>query len=312
MDLEALEGHDRRPRPLPDVADDVAELPFGALWALRPLRKHRHRAARREPLEVHVAGGLLPARLVGVDSRPQGLPVGLGGELDVEPGLLPLPGAPRLGLEAIDLHRPVERQRDLVEEVALLPRAPLMPPEARMLRLRVAQPAAPLVGPKRFVPVASGRDEVEELTIGDQLPGGAERREMDLIGAVFVVPAVGLVVVALPEVHGPRRHLHPRVLRCWPLLAAGAPQLPFIGAELLFAPQIGQGHLAENRRRGLQMDPFVFDPHQNHPRRRILADRQLQRHRADEGVDAAADLAPVGANGSDARPVVVGSIEIVP
>ena len=76
MHLEALEGHDRRARPLPHVADDVAEL---------PLRKRRHRAARREVLEVDVARRHVPRGLVARHAVAEGLPVGLGGQRTFSP-----------------------------------------------------------------------------------------------------------------------------------------------------------------------------------------------------------------------------------
>ena len=96
---------------------------------------------------------------------------------------------------------------------------------------------------------------------------------MHLLGAVLVVPAIGLVVVALAEGHDPGWHFDPRVLRPRPLLATGPPQRLLLRRELRLAAEVGKRHLAENRRRCLQMDPFMFDPHQDHPGGRILADR---------------------------------------
>ena len=51
MHLEALKGHDRRASPLPDVANDVAEV---ALW------EGIDRTTGGEVLEVHVAWRVLP------------------------------------------------------------------------------------------------------------------------------------------------------------------------------------------------------------------------------------------------------------
>ena len=114
MHLEALEGHDRRASPLPDVADDVAEF---------PLRKGVDRRARRPMFQIDVARCPLPVGLVVRDCRrqrvTQGTPVWFGRQLDVFPRAGTEPRAVGLRLEAVDLDGPVERQRHLVEQVPL-------------------------------------------------------------------------------------------------------------------------------------------------------------------------------------------------
>src|SRR6185369_11237647 len=70
--------------------------------------------------------------------------------------------------------------------------------------------------------------------------------------------------------------------------------------------------LADQHRRGFEMDAFVFDAHYDHPPRMLPADRQAQRQRADQAVDGGPYFAAIGADLLDARPVVARVAEIVP
>ena len=314
MDLEALQGHDRRPRPLPDVADDVAEC-SGAV-GLVPLGKHGHRTARGKVLEIHVprraAAAASPGRLITRHEFAQGLPVGFGGEEDVLAGRRREPRAVGLRLEAVDLDRPVERQRRLVEEVSLPVAVGVASPESRVLGPRVMQPAAALLRPPRLVPVATRLDEREELGVRDETPPDAERRQRDLLHAVLVVPAVGVVVIPLAQPHRPGRHRDPLVGGRLAASRARAPEPAFLVGELVCPPQVLERHHAHDDARGLQVDPLVLDAHEDHPGRIIPADRRLQRHREDEVVHDLAHRGPIVAHPLHARPVVVRRIEVVP
>ena len=238
--------------------------------------------------------------------------MGLGGERH---GLARLPGEPRavgLGLEAIDLHGPVERQRDFLEEIALHPAAPAAQPELRVRGPRVAEPAPALVGPEGLVAVAARLDEGEELGVRHQPPRGAERGEGHFVDAILVVPAVGLVAGRLAEPHGHGRHRQPLVQRRRAVGRAGPPQPPLLGREVGPVPQFRERHLPHDHARRLQVDPFVLDSHEDHPGGRVGADREVERHPLDEGVDEPAQLVAIRAHGPHRRPVVVGRVEVVP
>ena len=303
VDLEALEGHDRRPRPLPDVAHDVAE---------PALREGFHRAARGEVVEVDVARRPVPGRLVAGHRLTQDVPMGFGGQEHVLAGCLRQPGAVGLGLQTVHLHRPVEGQRPLVEQVPLPDVAAAAEPELRMLGPGVVQPAAALLGPQRLVAVSAGRDEAAKLRVRDEPPTGAECRQVMLLDAVLVVPAVGVVIGPLAEADLAGGDREPLVRRGRPARGAGGPQPLLLGRELGAVPQFSERHLSHDHARRLEVDPLVLDPHEDHPGRGVPGDRQFERHRLDEVVDEFPHGGPVAADGGDRRPVVMGRVEVVP
>ena len=73
-----------------------------------------------------------------------------------------------------------------------------------------------------------------------------------------------------------------------------------------------QRQLADQHRRGLEMDAGVLDTHQDGPGRAAPGDRQRQGEGGDDRVDHVADLAPEVLRLGHARPVVMGLVEVVP
>jgi hypothetical protein len=60
------------------------------------------------------------------------------------------------------------------------------------------------------------------------------------------------------------------------------------------------------------MNPLVFDPHEDHPRRLVGRDRKREWHRLDEIVDKLPHRGAVALHGLDGGPVVMGRVEVVP
>ena len=303
MDLEPLERHDRRPGPLPDIADDVAELALG---------EGIDGAARREMLEIEIARGPFPRRMIPRHAVAECLPVGLGREENVFACLPCQPAAIGLGLEAVHLDRPVERQRPLVEQVSLPVAVAAAEPEFRVPGFGVVEPAAALLRPQRFVAVAARRYELQKISVGDQPLPRTKRRQDHFVASVFVVPAVGRVVATLAELHGLAGDRQPLVRRRNAGRPARAPESPLLRREFVVVAEFVERHLPHDHARCLEMDPLVLDAHENDPCGRVGADRQFERHRLDEPVDELAHRSAVVAHRADARPVVVGRVEVVP
>ena len=240
------------------------------------------------------------------------MPVGLGRQQHVLAGPRPQPVAVGLRLQAIHLHRPVERQRNLVEEVALERDPVADAPELRVLRPRVVQPAAAFLRPPRILAVAAVGHELRELGVRDEPLARPKCRQRDLLGAVFVVPAVGAVGGRLAEPHRLRPDRQPLVPGRGAAPRTGGPEPPFLRRQLGAAPQFVERHLPHDHRRRFQVNPLVLDAHEDDPCRRIPADGKFQRHRLDELVHQVADGRPVATDRRHGGPVIVGLVEVVP
>ena len=258
MHLEALEGHDGGPCPLPDIADHVAEI---------SLLAGVHRAARSEAFQVDVARRRGPRGLIPGDGITEDLPVGLGRQEDVLARPAREPRAVGLSLQTVDFDRPVERERDLLEKISLEIPAAAGPPELWMLGPRVVQPALTLLRPPGVVAIASIGHERQEVRVRDQPLSRPEGREVNILDAVLVVPAVGAVGRWLAQPHVGGRQAEPLILRGWSACRARAPESPLLGRELVAVPKFRQRHLPHDHARCLEVDPLVLDAHQDHPRR---------------------------------------------
>ena len=137
------------------------------------------------------------------------------------------------------------------------------------------------------------------------MAAGLEGCGRRFVGAEFVVPAVdlrGAAIAAEAEFGG--GNVDQLVLGCDAAVAAGRPG----GVR----PDVLQLMLADQHRRGFEVDALVFDAHQDDPERVVPADRQGQRLRADQAVDGGACRPAVFAHRGDGRPVVAGVVEVVP
>ena len=258
MHLEALEGHDGGPCPLPDIADHVAEI---------SLLAGVHRAARSEAFQVDVARRRGPRGLIPGDGITEDLPVGLGRQEDVLARPAREPRAVGLSLQTVDFDRPVERERDLLEKISLEIPAAAGPPELWMLGPRVVQPALTLLRPPGVVAIASIGHERQEVRVRDQPLSRPEGREVNILDAVLVVPAVGAVGRWLAQPHVGGRQAEPLILRGWSACRARAPESPLLGREFVAVPEFRERHLPHDHARCLEVDPLVLDAHQDHPRR---------------------------------------------
>jgi len=257
MHLEPVVGVDRRFGPLPDVADHVEQ--SVALEAI-------HRTGRSPVLEVDVAGGLAPVRLIGVDALRHQAPFVLGGQPDALARSRAEPVAERLGLEVVDVDGPVPRHVHLFEHRAIAVASIAgWEPEQRVARFLVAPPTPPFVGPPSFVLVAAVFDEGEVFVVRNQVSTGLEAAHVCPMAPVLDVPPIERVLAVLSQGDAAARHIDERVVR----------GVPGVGTDL---PVRHRTHavdwqLPDQYRRRFQMNPLVLDAHHHDPERAAPVDR---------------------------------------
>ena len=174
-----------------------------------------------------------------------------------------------------------------------------------MLRTCERFPGRALFLPQRVVGVATRLDESQKLLIGDEVATGLERCHRGTVPAKLVVPAVNPRIVELaPQAHVCRRNGDQRIRRRHARRPTGRPRRMRL--------HVAQLMLADEHRRGLQVDALVLDAHHDDPPRVIPADRQLQRQRLYQPADRRTHLLAVVLHRGDAGPVVARVVEIVP
>ncbi|MPM48295.1 hypothetical protein SDC9_95019 [bioreactor metagenome] len=205
----------------------------------------------------------------------------------------------------VGFHWPVPWHRHFLEHQAQFPLAAITYPEGRVAGLGKRLPRRAFLLPQRVVGVAAGLDEGEELAVGDQVAAGLEGGHVGHVSAEFVVPSVDQRFAALAaETQAGRRDVDQRVGRRGIAFAAWRPGW----MRLHVLPVV----LADQHRRGFEMDALVLDAHQDGPERIFPADWQAQWMGADDAIHDRPYLAAIGADFGDARPVVAGVVEIIP
>ena len=113
MNGKAGKRVDRGLGPLPYIADQII-----VITGLKTI----HRTGRTPVFQIDITGGRIPIRLVQqIATIIQPMPLILGGQPDRFSCLCRFPGTTRLGLQTVDLHRPVPGHVDLTGHGAQFP-----------------------------------------------------------------------------------------------------------------------------------------------------------------------------------------------
>ncbi len=177
-------------------------------------------------------------------------------------------------------------------------------PEQGVPGFAVADPFPALVRPVVLLFVAPLFDEAEVFLIRNQITAGREVPHFVFLAAEFVVPSIERVVLGLAQNDAPSGDRDQFVLRRLARFGTDAPkrQLP--------------DHLdrkpANDDRGGFQVDPLVFNPHQDHPERIVPVDGHRQGHGPDGLVHNAAHGVAIRLDLVERRPVVMRSVQVIP
>ena len=293
VNLEAVERIGRRFSPLPDIANHVKQ---------RTLSKLGDRARRGVMIELEI--GPPGRKMACAGKRAQRLPFIFrrqANRLSADPRL---PLAERLGLVIIGFHRPVPRHRHLFQHQAQTPLRAIPHPESRMLRLGKCLPAGAFFLPQRIVLIAAGLDEVQKLPVGDEIAASLESSNAGCMDTELVVPAVDGIARRPAKTHVGRRNGDQRIRRRFRGFTARRP-----GRMRL---DVLERVLADQHRRGFQVDSFVLDAHQDDPPRVAPGDREGQRLAADQLLNRRSNRLAIGPDLVHTRPLVTALVEIIP
>ena len=166
-------------------------------------------------LQVDIARRLLPVGLVRVNQAvSQTHPFCFSGQPQGLAGYGTLPSAERLGLQKIDLHRPVPGHVDLFDHTA----QPIVTlsrgsPESGVFGLLELEPLPALISPPflRSVPTVFHKTEI--LPVTHQHRAGLKGIDLLFVLAILVVPAVEGMVSGLAQQYGSSGHRQPCIGR---------------------------------------------------------------------------------------------------
>src|SRR5579862_605434 len=108
---------------------------------------------------------------------------------------LPCPASIRAGLGLADIHWPVQRQRDFVEHGAAIPTVASAAPKDRMENAMRGSPLPILFRPAGRILVAPRRHKIKVLTVRHFILVDCERRYVDGLRFIFVVPTKRALIV---------------------------------------------------------------------------------------------------------------------
>ena len=301
VDPEAVEAINGTAAPLPDIADQIVKLPLG---------KVIYRTRRSPMLQIDIARCHWPIRLIARQGIAQQIPLGLTGKLDGESGLRGLPAAESRRLQLIDLHRPIPGHGNLLCHQPQLhgARARLPHPEGGLTRLGIAAPTPALITPPAGLLIAPRAHKLQIFTIAHQHAAGRKGGDLDLALSKLVVPAIGQIRIRLTQTHSGSIHRQQSIARYQ--LRLFAPMRTDGPGRL--RPHPVDRQLANEHRRGFQMNTLMFYPHQDHPGRRVPCNGQRQRHGADQLTHPLPYQGPVRPQPRDIRPRIVAFIQIIP
>ena len=294
MHFKSIKRIDRCFGPLPDITNDIVKRPV-----TKPIDRYRRNKMRQIDIcrfiVVHFA-----------DSRDirQPIPLILRRQAQQSPLFLREPVAKGFGFMIVHIDGMIERERNDLVEVALHIPCFGTYPESRMLRFRVGFPRRTLLFPEEIVLIPSLFDKTQKFTVADQILRGEKVGNIGFMKTVFVIPSVEVILPAFADTHLPSGYGHQHVFRRITALFAHLP-------GTLFTYHLDR-KLTHQYRRGLQMDPLVFNPHQNRPPRRFPGDRKRKRQHIDQSVDQLPHFVTIHPRLGHARPVVVFLIQIIP